>query len=195
MAKLYVLMGKSASGKDTVYRGLLGHPELNLCPVVLYTTRPLRSGEEDGREYYFVSEAKFGELLEAGKVIEYRVYETVYGPWYYFTVDDGQILLSGGQDFLMIDTLEGYRQLKEYFGAENVVPLYIEVEDGLRLSRALARERGQQHPKYAELCRRFLADEEDFAPAKLCQAGILKAYPNGELEQCMGELVAAIKGI
>lgn len=193
MAKLYVLMGKSASGKDTVYRRLLGHPELNLCPVVLYTTRPIRSGEENGREYYFVDEARFEELMAAGKVIEHRVYETVYGPWYYFTVDDGQIALSGRQDFLMIDTLAGYQQLKEYFGAENVVPLYIEVEDGLRLSRALAREREQQDPKYAELCRRFLADEEDFALEKLCQAGILKIYSNEELEKCMEDLVAAIQ--
>lgn len=195
MAKLYVLMGKSASGKDTLYRRLLGHPELNLCPVVPYTTRPIRSGEEDGREYHFVDDAKFNELMAAGKVIEHRVYGTMYGPWHYFTVDDGQIVLSGRRDFLMIDTLAGFGQLREYFGAKNVVPLYIEVEDGLRLSRALARERGQKKPKYAELCRRFLADEEDFAPGKLMEAGILKVYPNEELEECMGGLVTAIKGM
>lgn len=188
MAKLYILMGKSSSGKDTIYRRLLAERGRNLKPVVLYTTRPIRSGEEDGREYYFVDEAKMREFENAGKIIEHRVYQTVHGAWHYFTADDGQIRLSGTQDYLMIDTLEGYLQLKQYFGAEHVVPLYIEVEDGLRLSRALERERSQAQPKYAELCRRFLADEEDFSPDKLKAAGILNVYSNEELETCVDEL-------
>ena len=70
----------------------------------------------------------------------------------------------------MIDTLEGYQRLKAYFGAETTVPLYIEVEDGLRLARALERERAQHSPKYAELCRRFLADCEDFSEERLAEA-------------------------
>lgn len=189
MAKLYILMGKSSSGKDTIYRRLLAERKRELRPVVPYTTRPIRSGEQDGREYYFVDEVKMKEFESAGKIIERRVYQTVHGAWHYFTADDGQIRLSGTQDYLMIDTLEGYLQLKEYFGAEQVVPLYIEVEDGLRLSRALERERSQAQPKYAELCRRFLADEEDFSPDKLKAAGIIRAYSNDELEICVDELL------
>lgn len=189
MAKLYILMGKSSSGKDTIYRRLLAERKRELRPVVPYTTRPIRSGEQDGREYYFVDEVKMKEFESAGKIIERRVYQTVHGAWHYFTADDGQIRLSGIQDYLMIDTLEGYLQLKEYFGAEQVVPLYIEVEDGLRLSRALERERSQAQPKYAELCRRFLADEEDFSPDKLKAAGIIRAYSNDELEICVDELL------
>lgn len=193
MAKLYVLMGKSASGKDTIYRRLLEDMQLKLKPVVLYTTRPIRSGEEDGREYYFVGEARLGALEAEGRVIEHRVYQTVHGAWHYFTVDDGQIALSGMQDYLMIDTLEGYLQLREYFGTEHVVPLYVEVEDGLRLFRALERERGQQQPKYAELCRRFLADEEDFSPEKLAAAGISARYSNEDLEECIAAVAMAVQ--
>ena len=48
----------------------------------------------------------------------------------------------------MIGTLESYEKLKTYFGNEKVVPLYIEVEDGERLTRALAREKTQKEPKY-----------------------------------------------
>ncbi|MDE6875908.1 MAG: guanylate kinase [Lachnospiraceae bacterium] len=193
MATIYVLMGKSASGKDTIYRRLLGHPELDLCPVVLYTTRPVRSGEEDGRDYHFVDEVRLRELEAQGKVIEHRVYQTVHGAWHYFTVDDGQISLCGKRDYLMIDTLEGYLQLRKYFGAEHVAALYVEVEDGLRLSRALERERGQQHPRYAELCRRFLADEEDFSPEKLSEAGVLIRYSNEDLENCIQAIAAAVR--
>jgi guanylate kinase len=193
MAKLYVLMGKSASGKDTVYQRLL-NDALNLKPVVLYTTRPRRLGEEDGKDYYFVDEGRMGELEDAGKIIEHRVYQTVHGAWHYFTADDGQIDLVGAQNYLMIDTLEGYLKLRNYFGGGNVVPLYIEVEDGLRLSRALERERGQKNPRYKEMCRRYLADTEDFSEENLCAAGILRKFVNEKLDECIRELGHTIRG-
>ena len=69
-----------------------------------------------------------------------------------------------------------------------MVPIYIHVEDGERLQRALNREKTQKVPKYAEMCRRFLADEKDFAKERLDQCGIKKQYKNIELEQCMEEI-------
>ena len=129
-------------------------------------------------------------------MIESRVYHTVHGDWYYFTVDDGQLDPAAG-DYLMIGTLEAYIQIKAYFAAkglaELVVPLYIEVEDGLRLERALARERQQSEPKYREMCRRFLADCEDFSEKKLAEAGITKRFDNTELERCLAEVKAFIR--
>lgn len=193
MARLYVLMGKSASGKDTIYHRLLGDAGLKLKPVVSYTTRPRREGEEDGREYYFVDVGRMQELKQAGKIIEHRVYRTVYGEWHYFTADDGQIGRTGQQDYLMIDTLAGYQQLRAFFGQKAVVPLYIEVEDGLRLSRALERERAQEQPKYEEMCRRFLADTLDFSRENLEAAGIGKGYENENLEDCVRELTKMLK--
>jgi guanylate kinase len=99
----------------------------------------------------------------------------------------------------MIGTLEAYTQIKAYFAkkgaADLVVPIYIEVEDGLRLERALARERQQQEPKYREMCRRFLADCEDFSEEKLALAGITKRFDNTELEQCLAEVRAVIQRI
>lgn len=192
MAKIYVLMGKSASGKDTLFGELVKDPRLDMKTVVGYTTRPIRSGEMEGREYHFVTQEDLKKLETSGKVVERRCYQTIHGPWYYFTADDGQIDLMGGQDYLMIDTLEGYLQLAGYFGQESVVPLYIEVEDGLRLARALERERCQERPKYKELCRRFLADEEDFSEEKLQAAGIRNRYQNQELYLCREELVKVL---
>lgn len=106
-------------------------------------------------------------------MIEERSYHTQYGVWSYFTADDGQINLRQ-EDYLVIGTLESYRAMKEYFGAESLVPLYIEVEDGLRLTRALEREKRQSQPRYDELCRRFLADSKDFSEENLRAAGIEK---------------------
>lgn len=85
----------------------------------------------------------------------------MYGIWNYFTVDDGQVDLAN-DSYLLVGTLESYRKVQAYYGLEQVIPIYVEVEDGLRLSRAVERERAQREPKYAELCRRFLADEADF---------------------------------
>ncbi len=190
---LFYLMGKSASGKDHIYEQLLDHKDLNLKPIVPWTTRPMREGEQDGVEYHFTDEAGLEKLQQAGKVIELRTYETVHGPWNYFTVDDEHIDLEH-QSYLAIGTLESYVKIRDYYGQEKVVPLFIEVEDGIRLERALKREHKQDPPKYAEMCRRFLADSEDFAADKLEAAGVHKLYHNeGELEDCINELVDAIR--
>ena len=185
MSKIFYLMGKSASGKDTIYKKVKEQmPELKT--IVIYTTRPIREGEQNGREYHFVDDDKLKELQEAGKVIELREYNTVHGIWKYFTADDGQF--AGDDDYLAIGTLESYVKLRDYFGQERLVPIYVEVEDGLRLERALARERMQATPKYEEMCRRFLADEQDFSNEKIEKAGIVKRYNNINLNECISEI-------
>ena len=184
MGKIFYIMGKSASGKDSIYRMLLQKKELNLKRIIPYTTRPARNGEEQGREYYFVDEERYRELREEGKLIESRAYETVHGVWIYFTADDGQIDLKRS-NFLAIGTLESYQKMRDYFGSESICPIYVEVEEGERLMRALLRERGQEHPRYAEMCRRFLADEEDFSGDKLRNAGITRSYSNQDAECCL----------
>ena len=91
MGKIFYIMGKSAAGKDKIYKALLEDQELDLHRLVLYTTRPIRSGEVNGNEYFFVDNTKFQEMREQGKVIEFRSYQTVQGIWTYFTGDDGQM--------------------------------------------------------------------------------------------------------
>ncbi|MCB6193758.1 guanylate kinase [Blautia marasmi] len=187
MGRIFYIMGKSSSGKDTIYSRLLRDKEFGLKNVLLYTTRPVRQGEADGREYHFVDEERFRQFMDEGKVIEYRTYETVHGPWTYFTADDGQVDLNA-RSYLAIGTLESYENMKRYFGEENVCPIYVEVEDGERLKRALAREELQEKPRYAEMCRRFLADTEDFSEENLERAGIKRRFQNVELESCMEEI-------
>lgn len=187
-------MGKSASGKDHIYARLAAHEELGLKKLVLYTTRPIRAEEEDGKQYYFVDDKKLKEFQEKGCVIEARAYHTVHGIWTYFTADDGQVNLDAS-DYLGIGTLESYVKMREYYGKENVCPVYIEVEDGERLARALKRERGQEIPRYEEMCRRFLADSEDFSEENIAKAGITRRFSNnGELEDCISEVKSAILG-
>ena len=191
MGKIYYVMGKSSSGKDTIYKKLLeAYPRIRT--IVPYTTRPIREGERDGVEYFFVDEERLREMQEAGQVIEVRSYDTKCGVWTYFTADDGQISLET-HDYLVIGTLVSYQALREYFGEEKMVPVYIEVEDGLRLARAVERERRQAEPKYAELCRRFLADAEDFSEENLARAGISRRFVNIDLDECLSEIEAYIR--
>lgn len=186
MGKIFYIMGKSSSGKDTIYKKIL-EKNSNLKRIVMYTTRPIREGETDGIEYIFVDNNRFHYLQSEGKIIEARFYQTIYGEWKYFTVNDEQIDLKKN-NYLMIGTLESYIKTKKYYGSEFIVPLYIEVEDGLRLDRALTRERQQTFPKFEEMCRRFLADQRDFSEEKLVEAGISKRFQNNNLEQCLIEV-------
>ncbi len=191
MGKIYYVMGKSSSGKDTIYKKLMeAHPRFRT--IVPYTTRPIREGERDGVEYFFVDKERLREMQEAGQVIEVRSYDTKCGVWTYFTADDGQIDLNA-HDYLVIGTLVSYQALREYFGEGKMVPVYIEVEDGLRLARAVERERRQAEPKYAELCRRFLADAEDFSEKNLKKAGISRRFVNNGLAECLSEIEAYIR--
>lgn len=192
MKRIYVIIGKSASGKDTIAKRLLDDRELGLAGIVPYTTRPIREGEINGKDYFFTDQEKLDVLRERGKVIESRTYQTVYGDWTYFTVDDGQIDLSR-RDSLTVGTLESYMSFCRYFGEERVLPIYIEVEDGERLERALQRERKEKRPKYQELCRRFLSDSRDFSDQKLKEAGIRERFVNENIDKTVSEIRKLIR--
>ncbi len=192
MGKIYYVIGKSSSGKDTIYKQLIQRTDLDLHELVLYTTRPIRSGETDGVEYFFVSEEQYEKLKSAGSIIEERAYQTVYGIWHYFTVDDGQIDLLK-YNYLVTGTLESFCSTRNYFGEKDVLPIYIDLDDGVRLQRALQREQQQQEPKYKEMCRRFIADAEDFSEDKIQKAKISNVFYNDDLKRCIEEIAIYIK--
>ena len=193
MGKLFYIMGKSSTGKDTIFKDVSEREELGLRNLVMYTTRPIREKETDGVEYHFVTEDEADELQRQGKIIELRAYHTVHGIWKYFTVDDEHTDLEH-YDYIAIGTLESYVKLKEYYGDGKVIPIYIEVDDGNRLERALKRERKPQNRKFEEMCRRFLAAAEDFSEENLQKAGITKRFCNdNEREECMQEIADYIR--
>ena len=192
MARIYMIMGKSSSGKDTIYSRLKEDVILGLKPVVIYTTRPRRIGEENGREYFFSDDVRLQKYEEQGRIVEMRSYNTVQGVWKYFTVDDGQIDIQSNEKYVIIGTLDVYEKFRDYYGKEAVVPIYIEVEDKIRIHRALEREDRQPAPDYKEMCRRYVADEADFSESRLESLGIVKRYRNESLEQCVEEIAGEI---
>ena len=194
MNEIVFIMGKSASDKDRIYRELSEDKALGLNKITMYTTRPLRSGEAEGREYHFVDDDTAKRLENENKIIEIRCYDTVFGVWKYFTADDGQIDLASGKRYIVIGTLEAYDKFCEYYGNEHIMPIYIEVDDGVRLIRAVKREMEQENPHYEELCRRFLADAKDFSEENIRKSGITRRFANnGEFDDCVDEIRQALK--
>lgn len=192
MGKIFCLMGKSSCGKDTIYKQILSENSLSLKTLIPYTTRPPRNEERNGVEYYFLTEEEQQKLERQGKIIELRAYHTLHGIWKYFTVDDHQIDLEK-YHYLIIGTLESYLKLQEYFGKDFLVPIYVAIDDGERLQRALNRERIQSKPKYLEICRRFLADDIDFSKENLKQAGITNTFFNDNLDSCVRKIISWIQ--
>lgn len=187
MGKIFCLMGKSSSGKDTIFKAINDDKDLDLKPIISYTTRPKRINETNGIEYFFINKDELSKFERENKVIEKRVYHTVHGDWFYGTINDGQIDLNKN-NYILITTLESYKSLRDYFGTDKVFPFYIDIEDGIRLERALEREKRQDKPNYDELCRRFLADNKDFSAENLSNLDINKFYINEDLKNCINDI-------
>ena len=185
---IFYIMGKSASGKDSLYKKLLS-TDLGLNRVAIYTTRPKRDGEAEGIEYHFVDEKFLNDRKD--KIIEKRVYHTVFGDWYYATIDDGKI--EKDKNYVVIGTLESYNIIKKYYGKELVFPIYLEVSNDIRRKRAIDRENMQKVPKLDEMERRFKADEIDFSEDNIKNAEIEKRYTNDDFDKCLQEVVDDIK--
>ncbi len=192
MGKIVYIMGKSSSGKDTIYRSILSDKSVDLKKIIPYTTRPIRLGEENGVQYFFTDEKGFEKLCADGKVIEHRSYDTCYGLWRYFTVNDENIDLTKNS-YIIIGTLESYKKTAEYFGKDKMLPILIDLDDGVRLQRALNREKKQKTPKYEEMCRRFLADSRDFSKENIERAGVTTSFYNDNLRHCTKEIIRYIQ--
>ncbi|MDD6224178.1 MAG: guanylate kinase [bacterium] len=189
MGKIFCFIGKSASGKDSVFKALSKEfPEI--LEIVPYTTRPIRKGEMDGISYHFVTNEIYHQMLSQNQIIEARSYNTKQGIWTYFTAVTNIDLEH--HNYMTINTLIGYQSLKKYYGDDIVIPIYIEIEDEIRLQRAINRERSEKKPKFDELCRRFLKDQKDFNEENLQAANITKRYRNYDLLDCIHKISSDI---
>ena len=188
MKLLIYILGKSASGKDTIFNII--SDRFNIKKLVIYTTRPIRVGEVDGVTYNFVDD-KFIQEIPDNKIIEVRTYHTVLGDWKYFTLEDEQFF--NNDVIIGIGTLESMNKLYEKFGKDKIMPIYIEVPDDVRLKRAMMRESLSNRPNYDEVARRFEADNIDFAEDKLKVLGIEKKYKNIDLDTCIDDICNDIR--
>ena len=116
---IYVLLGKTASGKDTIASKLA---KKGLKRVVTYTTRPPRKGEKEGENYHFITNDEFERLTSSGFFAEWRSYDTIDGVWYYGSSVDSY---DTDEDRIIILNPDGFRQIKKILNTENIKSIYV----------------------------------------------------------------------
>lgn len=148
--KVIAIMGKAGSGKDTIMRSVLAELPTHLHKIINCTTRPMREGELDGVNYFFLSDNDFATKVLQNEMIEYSQHR-----WWYGT------MLSSLNPMAINIGVFNPTAVKELLAHPqiDVTVFSLEVNDKIRLLRQLQRE---ENPDVAEIVRRFGTDEEDF---------------------------------
>lgn len=161
MNTVFVFMGKSGVGKDTIFHKIMKEMQY-LTRIVPITTRPPRPGEIDGKEYKFVTNEEFQRMIDDNEILEYRIYKVKNQDdsnayWYY-----GHPSGKNEKYSALIGTPEVCENLhrNSYI---YVVPIYIDIPDDERLYRMITRESQSPEPNFRELIRRYHQDNIDFS--------------------------------
>lgn len=157
MGKLIIIMGVSASGKDTLLNEIVKN---GIPRMVSYTTRPMRQGEEEGIHYNFVTKEQFDEDVANDDVIEHREYNVADGSTWYYYFKKNTINLANG-DYCCISDVKGTSDLVNYFGKANTTVVWLNTPLDTCIMRSLLRE-SPTTIKVKEMCRRMLSDIEEF---------------------------------
>ncbi|MGL5822320.1 MAG: guanylate kinase [Sarcina sp.] len=182
---IYVLVGKSSSGKDTLMRAVMAQNKRLENPVS-YTSRPIRQNEVNGVDYNFLTKEQFLAKLENGELLEYREYKTIYDEeeviWYYGLPFSAFEL---GKDYIVVIDFEGAKKL--IANRDDVKIIYIDASDEVRFTRSLIRENiiDSEDKRVAEIKRRMDVDNNEFVREELEKFSsiIIQNNKNTELDE------------
>lgn len=146
------IYGRGCSGKDSIATEIV--KEHNIPRSVTYTTRPMRNGEKDGKDYFYITNEEFDKKIEDGFFAETTEFNTCFGIWKYGSSKD-----SYKTDSVIILNIDGVRKVKN-MNIPNAVFVYVDSDDYLIKERFITRG---DDPKEAE--RRYLADKRDYKDA------------------------------
>lgn len=157
--KLIAIIGRSASGKDYLFRQTLNqNPDLN--PVIHYTTRPRRDGEIEGKDYFFTTETEFQQKEDNHEFF----FITSFRDWRYGI--DSNSFDSKKINIGIFNPFE-LRQLHEFFKNKfQLIIVETQADEQSRYQRSLKRLQPFDEENLREMCRRNLADKEDFESIK-----------------------------
>lgn len=158
MGKIYCLLGKSSAGKDSLLNLMV---DMGFKRVVSHTSREKRSNEIEGRDYYFVTSQKMLQMIENDEFVETRSYNVIGGEVWYYGVSKNEINLGLGGNYACVVDGQGFKTLRNYYGKDNVIGIYLYVNNRERLLRALNRCKVDDKA-VDEIVRRYIKDDEDF---------------------------------
>jgi len=147
-----ILMGKTASGKDTILNKLVNN--YGYKKITTYTTRPIRPGEIPDVTYHYVEENDFLIKIKSDFFAEWKAYNSAHGTWYYGLAKED--LVSATEKDIIILTPAGYKDVCQNL-PENTICAYIHADEDVIKLRLLNRGDDTE-----EALRRLKADREDF---------------------------------
>ncbi len=182
---LYALIGKSGAGKDVLKNALVERD--NFIHITTTTSRPVREGEIEGREYHFISEEEFLKKIKNNEFAEYRTYNTVFGTWYY---GSPMCEIDKDKDYVIILDIGGAKKFLESYKETPTKVVYIEAPDSIREERARLRDKNFNK---AEWDRRLIDDEKVFAPDIINDFANIKLLNNGDIDDLYNAFHESIK--
>ena len=150
---MIIIVGKTASGKDTVVKKLVD--DYKYTKIITYATRPKRKGEKQDITYHFISDEEFKQKIDEGFFAEWKSYITNKGVWYYGSALED--IENADNKSVIILTPQGYRDIKEKLPDKNIACIYL--YENIDTMRKRLSKRGDD-PKEVE--RRIKSDLEDF---------------------------------
>ena len=187
--KIFALLGYMGVGKDTILKQVLKDMD-DVKPIISTTTRPMRKGETEGVEYYFIDDTEF--FRRGTDFVEQRIYHTKVkengvekdATWRY-GIERAEL---EKDDYLIVivDSV-GYKELKNYVGNNKIVPIFISAPQEELKARALAR--GDLE---AEVDRRLKDDYERFMDFRVRTVYHEVKNTNGRLEEAIKEVEGII---
>lgn len=187
--KIILMLGKSASGKDTAIKYLTKIE--GISPLVSYTTRPIRENEQDGIDYKFISDEQFLKMEKNKEFMEKREYNTLFNNkkavWRYgISLDD----VMNSKDILITAVdIDGYYHFLKQFRREELLVIYIDSDKNTRKQRA--KQRGSFSE--SEWNRRLKDDEEKFEYYNVKKVIDYIITNNDSLEDFYKELTKILK--
>ena len=183
--KIFALLGYSSVGKDTILKQVLKDMD-DVKPIISTTTRPMRKGETEGVEYYFIDDTEF--FRRGTDFVEQRIYHTKVkengiekdATWRYGIE---RVELEKDDYLIVIVDSVGYKELKNYVGNTKIVPIFISAPQEELKARALAR--GDLE---AEVDRRLKDDYERFMDFRVRTVYHEVKNTNGRLEEAIKEV-------
>ena len=187
--KIFALLGYSSVGKDTILKQVLKDMD-DVKPIISTTTRPMRKGETEGVEYYFIDDTEF--FRRGTDFVEQRIYHTKVkengvekdATWRYGIE---RMELEKDDYLIVIVDSVGYKELKNYVGNNKIVPIFISAPQEELKARALAR--GDLE---AEVDRRLKDDYERFMDFRVRTVYDEVKNTNGRLEEAIKEVEGII---
>ena len=180
-----ILIGKSAAGKDSVLNKLI---EKGYESLVLTTSRPMRNGEVNGKDYYFVSKDKFKDMIKKDLFVEYRIYQTLMDncpdEWYYGLSKMELYKNNDNGKYVVPLDINGAKSLIKNID-NNYKVIYLDVSDTIREKRAKKRSSFDQ----TEWNRRMEDDKSKYSKENLDSVNAIRVLnENISLEELVNKI-------